>query len=77
MYQGPIPPHVRRKIGALAEVGEGTARRFWNGIPVRPIIRERLMRAAEQLGVAQQMPPEAPPASQGGDSPRWTVKTGQ
>lgn len=70
MEKAQLPPHVRRKIGALANVAEGTSRKFFKGGAVRPIIRERLMEVARQLGVADLMPPEVPLPGAGQGAPR-------
>ncbi len=48
----PLDPHTLRRIAVEALVDPRTVQRFIDGAPVRPSLRERMVRAFAVAGVA-------------------------
>jgi DNA-binding LacI/PurR family transcriptional regulator len=46
-----LEPHDARQVAVMAEVSPGTVLRFFAGLPVRPLSRRRIVRAAASLGL--------------------------
>lgn len=49
-----LSPHIVRALAVIAETSPATARRFLEGLPVRDLQRERLVRACARLGLVPQ-----------------------